>query len=254
MAKTTRNHFVVPDTQVKPKVPTAHLEWAGKFVAERRPTNIIIIGDWWDMASLSIWTPSKQKILSGYTVMKDYKAGCEALERFMAPWCSLRNYKPTLDFTKGNHEHRIDRYKEANPEIDSLPDPDSFLRDRGWRVHPFLHPTTIDGITYCHFFCKDAKGNVNKKPSGSPSALQQCRAEMRHTVAGHKQGIDTEYFPAGGRVVRGIIAGSFYQHTEGYKTPHGNDHWQGCLMLNDVRPKGYDLEEVSLDRLRRMYR
>lgn len=250
----TRRHFIVPDTQVKPKVPTAHVEWAGKYIADKRPDVIVVLGDWWDMPSLSVYDSAAKKIVNGYTVTKDYRAGCDAMERFMAPWCTLKNYRPRIIFTKGNHEHRIDRYLSDNPENDTLPDIDRYLRNLGWEVHPFLHPVTVDRITYCHYFCKNSKGAVHNSKNGQSSAFAQCKNEMRSTVAGHKQGLDSALYQAGDRRVRGIIAGSFYQHHEEYKSPQGNDHWRGCLLLNDVRNGDYELCEVSLGYLRRKYR
>lgn len=38
---------VLPDTQVKDDVPTEHLEWAGKYLSEKKPDVIVMIGDWW---------------------------------------------------------------------------------------------------------------------------------------------------------------------------------------------------------------
>ena len=40
-----RRYVVIPDTQVKPGVPTDHLEWAGRYVAEKRPDVVVHLGD-----------------------------------------------------------------------------------------------------------------------------------------------------------------------------------------------------------------
>jgi hypothetical protein len=52
-----------------------------------------------------------------------------------------------------------------------------------------------------------------------------------------------------GKTLRGIVAGSFYQHYEDYKGPQANDHWQGCLMLHEVEDGDFCLLELSLNYL-----
>ena len=46
-------HLIIPDTQVKPNSPTDHLRWAGLYAAEKKPDVIVMIGDFFDMESLS---------------------------------------------------------------------------------------------------------------------------------------------------------------------------------------------------------
>jgi hypothetical protein len=76
---------------------------------------------------------------------------------------------------------------------------------------------------------------------------------MQSCVSGHRQGLDLAVHTNGKRLIRSIIAGSFYQHSEGYLSPQGNHHWRGILMLNEVRQGNFCLLEVSLDYLKRRY-
>ena len=62
---------------------------------------------------------------------------------------------------------------------------------------------------------------------------------MQSSVSGHRQGLDLAVHTNGKRLIRSIIAGSFYQHTEAYLSPQGNSHWQGMLMLHDVKNGNY---------------
>lgn len=250
--KRIKHHFVLPDCQVKPGVRTDHLIWASKFVAEQRPDVIVCMGDFWDFPSLSSWDRGKAAA-ENRRYSKDFQAGVDAMERFMAQCEKLKGYKPRLVFTKGNHEQRLDRYANDNPAIDSLPDPMEYLRSRGWEVYDFLVPIRVDGIWYCHYFCRNASGRVTASKFGQPNARAQAMREMVSTIAGHKQGLDTHVHEATGGRIRAIIAGSCYMHREGYLTPQGNDHWQGCLMLHDVQNGDYDLREVSLRYLKRRY-
>ena len=48
-----RRHLIIPDAQIKPGQNLDHIDWAAKAIVEYRPDVIVVIGDWWDMSSLS---------------------------------------------------------------------------------------------------------------------------------------------------------------------------------------------------------
>ena len=50
---TGNRHLILPDVQQKPGCSTEHLRWAGEYAVEMLPSTIVIIGDLWDMESLS---------------------------------------------------------------------------------------------------------------------------------------------------------------------------------------------------------
>jgi hypothetical protein len=55
----TPTHLFIPDTQVKPGVPTVHLSWIGQYIVDRfagRPFDLTIVhaGDHYDLPSLSV--------------------------------------------------------------------------------------------------------------------------------------------------------------------------------------------------------
>jgi hypothetical protein len=101
----------------------------------------------------------------------------------------------------------------------------------------------------CHYFTRTAKGWAGKNPH--PNAQTMTRREMVSCVAGHTPGLDTYIHPAGGGagLIRGTIAGSFYQHDEAYQGPQGNRYWRGCLMLHEVADGYYNAMEVSMNYL-----
>lgn len=249
-----RKHAVIPDTQVKPGVPTAHIAAAGRYLAEKRPEVIVILGDFWDMPSLSAWDTDAKKIMAGVSYEDDIAAGKKALDDFLRPIGRIKGYKPDIHFCVGNHENRITRYTDDNPMLKGVL---SFkclgLQERGIKVHPFLKPVVIDGIAYCHYYCMDANGRVMNSKRGQSSARAQVNNVGLSATAGHKQGLDTyiKESPAGRR--RGVIAGSFYQHEESYLGPQGNSHWNGILLKHEVFEGDYDLLEVSLNFLLRKY-
>jgi hypothetical protein len=53
------NHLIIPDTQVRPGVPTDHLKWIGQYAVEKRFDVLMHLGDHWDMSSLSSYDRGK---------------------------------------------------------------------------------------------------------------------------------------------------------------------------------------------------
>lgn len=250
-----RKHAVIPDTQIKPGVPLEHLAAAGRYLAEKRPEVIVVLGDWWDMNSLSAWDSDAKKILAGVSYEEDIRAGLRGLDMFLRPIKKEKSYSPELHFFVGNHEHRIPRYTDDNPMLRGVLSLNSLmLHERGFKVYPFLKPKVLDGIAYCHYFCMDSNGRVMNSKRGQASARAQVNNVGLSATAGHKQGLDVyiKESPAGRR--RGVISGSFYQHDEDYLGPQGNSPWNGILLKHEVSGRGdYDLMEVSLDYLMRKY-
>ena len=195
-------HLIIPDTQCKPNVNLDHLEHIGNFIVDKKPDNIIHIGDHWDMPSLSSYDRGKLAF-EGRRYVDDIKAGRRGMERLLKPLddfnrTAKEKYLPKKDFTMGNHEHRIVRFVDENPELlGKLDYGDMGIQDYGWDVHDFLKPITLDGVSYCHFFTSGVMG----RPVSSAAALlreRQASAVMGHVqvcdVAIHKKTQQTAIF------------------------------------------------------------
>jgi hypothetical protein len=256
-------HLVIPDTQVKPGVRTDHLEALGHFIVEKRPNVIVHLGDHYDMPSLSSFDGAAKKSVERRDVAEDLHAGHQAFDRLMAPIKAYnrrqnakRRYKPKLVYCLGNHENRINRLLEAEPWYAGLVQGwETHAQALGWTVVPFLQAVVIDGINYAHFFTLGPNGMPSKAGTraGQPNAKQQCQRVGASATAGHKQGLDVHIQPMANRTIRGLIAGSFYDHDEAYLGPQGTRYWRGVLMKHEVKNGQYDLMEVSMEYLLREY-
>jgi hypothetical protein len=131
--------------------------------------------------------------------------------------------------------------------------PGDYAKSRGWEIHPYLSPVVIDGIAYAHLFVKGANGRVVNKRFGAANARTQVLREMRSCTSGHKPGLDVHIQPIGVGSLRGVIAGSFYQHEEEYMSLQGTTYWRGVLMKHEVHRGDYSLMEVSLKYLLRKW-
>lgn len=251
-------HVFIPDTQVKPGVPTDHIEAAGNYIADRKPDKIIIAGDWWDMYSLNSYDMGK-KAHEGARYRDDIQSGIDAMDRFFRgiKRSNKRNrrqhlalYKPEVHFLIGNHEQRILRHVEAYPYLEGkLSFEDFKLRDKNIIIHDFLDVAVLDGIVYSHYFPRGPNGQVNQQYRGAPSAAAQVKREMQSCTAGHARGLDVHFQTTFSGIKIGLIAGSFYMHEEEYVSPQGNVHWNGIVYKHRVKNGSYDPMFVSLDYL-----
>jgi len=261
-------HIVIPDTQTKPGVPTAHLEWVGRYIVEhfrdREHVRIIHLGDHWDMPSLSSYDQGR-KSMEGRRVAADLEAGNEALDILDAP---LRAYNeqqrvnkkklwlPDKHILMGNHEDRISRAVEADAQLDGLLSLDMVIgkaKDNGWQTHAYLAPVFLDGVGYSHYWANPMTG----KPYGG-MVLTRLKTIGHSFTMGHQQTFDYAV-----RFVRdehgkplsqhGLVVGACYLHNEAYKGIQGNAHWRGIIVCHEVRRGSYALMQVTLDYLCRRF-
>jgi len=251
-------HFIIPDTQVKKGDPINHLTAAGNYVVDKQPDVIIHLGDHWDMPSLSSYDRGTRKA-EGRTYQDDIDAGIAGMIAFLQPiWDynerKKRNkeklYRPRMVFLLGNHEERIMRHVNANPELfGKVGYHDLKLEEMGWEVYDFLEMVEIDGVMYSHFFANPNTG----KPWGGMIRTRLNNIGFSFTM-GHQQVKEIgEKALSNGKVLRGCVVGAFYQHDEGYKGYQGNNHFRGCMYKHEVKDGNYNLMELSIDYLLRRW-
>lgn len=250
-------HLVIPDVQVKPGVDTSHLEWVGKYAAEKKPDVIVCIGDFADMPSLSSYDVGK-KCFEGRTYKADVEATKEAMNKLMSPIVNeqlrlIRNkekrWNPRLVLTLGNHEERIDRAINLDRKLEGLiSTQDLGYEEAGWEVYPYLEVVIIDGIAYSHFFTTGVMG----RPVTSAAAL--LTKKHMSAIMGHVQHRQISYAQrADGKQMTGLFVGCCYLHDEDYLGNQGNNYWRGIWMLNQVDDGQFDEMPVSLNYLRSKY-
>ena len=253
----TVTHIVIPDTQAKYGVPTAHLDWVGRYIAEKfagRPNvKIIHLGDHYDMPSLSSYDRKGGSLMEGRRYTTDVEYGDRAWHILEAPILAARSKRgqPELHFLFGNHEERIVRAGQQDAQLESLITLDDLavVKDGIWTTHPFLKPIRLDGVTYAHYFAN--------RMSGRPLAGQSMDARIKtvgHSFTmGHQQGLWFGRRETLHGAQLGLVAGSCYLHDEDYLGPQGNDHWRGIIVCYDVRRGDYDPKFVSLGSLCKRY-
>ena len=241
--------LVIADTQAKSEESLEYLLWVGHYIAEKQPDVIIHIGDHYDFPSLSSYDKGKSSA-EGKRLIKDIEAGNIGFEYLNMAMQKHKNYNPRKIFCLGNHEHRLDRYIDDNPELigtlgtDLLP-----FEKYGWEVHPFLKPVEVNGIFFVHYLANP----MNGKPYGG-NAMNILKTVGRSFVVGHKQVLDVAIRPTiDGKQQLGIVNGACYDHMEGYKGWQGNNHFRGLTVLHEAQDGFAVPMFVSLDYMKEKY-
>lgn len=249
------SHLIIPDTQCKHGNDFAFLERIGQYIVDVKPDVVIHLGDFADMESLSSYDVGK-KSFEGRRYTKDIEAANKAMDCLLSPLRSFnatakeqkkKQYHPRKVMLLGNHENRINRAINDDPKLEGLISTKD-LPYNEWEVHAFLKPVFIDGIAYSHYFPTGVMGRPATTASAMVSKLHMS------CIAGHQQGKQVAYGKRpDGSTITCIIAGSCYEHNEGYLDHQSNQHFRGILMAYDVQNGSFDEHFVSLKYLKEHY-
>lgn len=242
--------FVIGDTQVKAGISLEYIHWVGNYIAAKQPDVIVMIGDWYDMQSLSSYDKGMLSA-EGRRVKADIDAGDAALEILESYIKSVKGYNPRKVVTLGNHEDRINRFVNTHPEFDGYIGTDKLAFHKlGWEVSPFLTPVNIEGINFVHYI-----QNVMTGKPLSGTVVNMLKTVGESFVMGHKQVLEhtLRYLPLSGKPQIGIIVGACYDHDESYKGVQGNHHFRGCVMLYECQEGSAMSKPVSLQHMKELY-
>jgi hypothetical protein len=254
-------HIMIPDTQAKLDVPTDHLGWIGQFIVDEyhnKNIKIIHIGDHADMPSLSMYDKGMKK-MEGRRYQDDIDAANEAWRILNQPLYDYNSgrrknkskiWNPERYITLGNHEDRINRTVNANPQLEGMLSLEKLDYERsGWKVSPYTKPIWLDGVAYSHFFYNPMTG----KPYGGQNIETRLKTIGHSFSMGHQQTLMYGLRFVAAKSQHGLVAGACYLHDEDYKGPQGNAHWRGIVVKHQVKDGSYDPMFVSLDYLCRRY-
>lgn len=257
------SHIFIPDCQVGPGAPIDHISWIGQYIVDHfygRRIRIIIIGDWWDMPSLSSYDKGT-KDFEGRRIIADFIAGNDAMAAFMKPLIDSRErdkkkkktpwWPLSLEFLDGNHEWRVERALQLSPELEGLIGLDFMdVEKYGFNRYPFLKIVHLEGVAYSHYFANPMTG----RPYSGNNIETRLKTIGASFSQGHQQVHLTATRYVMGQQQRGLVSGACYLHDEKYRGFQGNEaHWRGIIVCNDVKAGAYELMEVSLDYLCKKY-
>ena len=104
--------IILPDIHIDEKTPKPYLA-VKKFIKEYKADQIILLGDFADINSLSGWDYDKKRPMEG----RRFKNEMNNLNKELD---FLQKHTKKITYLEGNHEDRIERYLDKNPEMEGL--------------------------------------------------------------------------------------------------------------------------------------
>lgn len=255
--------IIIFDTQLRKGVSVAHIPAISRYIVKQKPDTLVVIGDWWDCPSLSVFNTELQK--DGLRLKEDLNSGWRGMDLLYSPikkeqqrlkQGKRKQWNLRSIFTVGNHDPqvRIPRFLEAHPVLEGYLQDDTSQRltELGFEVFEFGEIAVDAGIHYAHYFINPH--SAKKSPIGG--SIDTMLKNVGYSfVQGHTQTHKTgKHFLSNGEVRLGIVNGCTYLHNETYMGAQGNKaHWRGIVQLNDVKNGGGDILELSLEYLMHKY-
>lgn len=251
----SKKHLVIGDGHAHPNHHNDRAVWLGELIRDVQPDVVVDIGDSADMPSLSGYDKSSRA-----AVGRTYKADVEAHNDFQDKlWSTVKKAKKKLPRRIkciGNHEQRIDRALDANHQLQGTVSYND-LRMEEWydTVVPYTGGTpgsvSIDGITYAHYLV----GGISGRPiSGEHTAHSLLTKQHSSVVVGHNHLLDSCLRSrSDGTKIRALSVGCYFDYDSDWAGECNKLYWRGICILHQVEGGTYDLEEVSLERIKRTY-
>lgn len=153
-----------------------------RYASAQRFDHIVQIGDWstWD----SVNQHDRNETL-GARLKPSIRQDMDNLKASLQAWRAgmAKGYKPKQSIVLGNHENRLERFENANPEAHG-----SFTRERdelflgfGWKTRPYGELFYIQNVAYTHHPINGA-GRAFGGETGPQRAANKTTVAM---VSGH---------------------------------------------------------------------
>jgi hypothetical protein len=127
------------------------LAWAARFGSDRKVGRVVQVGDWgtFDGASFHDKNDTLRARLKP-TIKQDLDNQKESLVTFHAN--KPDDWNPKLDITLGNHENRIHRFENANPETAGMfsNELETNFAQFGWQTRPYGEVMFVQGVGISH--------------------------------------------------------------------------------------------------------
>lgn len=212
---------------------------------------IIQIGDLFDLHSLSSYDVGKAASWNS-TYAKDLAAVKTALGILKANVSKEVWDYANWHWTKGNHEHREDRYMQDNPSLQgTLNGPWEILTEVGFNCYGFKEVLSLDGVAYVHYLQNTGNSSAVGGVNHARSLILKGYASI---TVGHSHKLDVfDDRDVHGNVMRALVVGCFFDHDEAYAGRSNQVWWRGYHICRSVKKGNYDLQSISLETLRRKY-
>lgn len=248
-------HLVIPDQHAHYQHKNDRAVWLGELIKDVKPDKVINLGDMADMPSLSSYDKGKRSF-QGRTYQADINAHLDFQDKL---WSTVRQSKKKLPqrYTlHGNHEQRIDRAIEVQPELDGVISYSDLELDNWYDVVvPYQGSTpgqiSIDGITYAHYIVAGISG----RPIGGEHHAHSLLAKNHSScIVAHSHLFDyCQRTRADGQKIIGVVAGCYIDYDMDFAGNACRLWDSGVLILDNVSNGTFDIQRVSLDTIEKCY-
>lgn len=228
----------------------------GKLILKYRPDNIVQLGDFLTMDSLSRWNVNKRLTMEGVRYHNDVDSANRAIHKILEPTNRYNaiqakgkkaQYRPKWWWFEGNHEYWINQYLEQHPEMVGHVHLQTDLllpQDAEWVPYPQYRE--IQGYYFTH---------APQNKVGAISSRYVCDRALDHysksIIFGHTHRLllsstfrygstDTQF---------ALSCGCFFEETPDYAEDQPNDYWRGVLYIRDSG----GIELIPLEELKCCY-
>jgi hypothetical protein len=251
----SRTHLVIPDPHAHPNHHNKRADLLANLIIDLRPDAVICLGDGPDMPSLCGYDRGK-KSFQGRTYRADVDAWLDFQERMWAPVKRRKKKLPDSYFIEGNHDERIERAIQLQPELEGAIGIKDLELERYWNEVVRYDGRTpgilcLDDINYAHYF---VSGVMGKPISGERPAYSLIAKQYESCTQGHVHTLDYSVrTTVGGRKVHGLVAGVFIDYHCDWAGSSQDLWWKGVTIKRNVEGGSYDPQFVSLKALQKEY-
>lgn len=251
----SKTHVFITDCHAHPGYNNDRAVIASKFIAELRPDVVVVGGDTGDFPSLCSYEKGKRSF-QGRTYAADVAAHNDFQDKL---WHYVRKAKKRLPrriTLIGNHEQRIDRAIELQPELEGVIGYGDLDLSRYYdTVVPYNGGTPggieIDGIYYAHYLVSGISG---RPVSGEHHASALLAKRYSSCSVGHTHLLDYAVKTQNnGHKIMGLSGGCFQDYDAQWAGDCNKLWWRGLVVKRNVDKGMYDTQFISLDYLKKKY-
>tara|TARA_R110000851_G_scaffold115675_2_gene241594 strand:- start:352 stop:1119 length:768 start_codon:yes stop_codon:yes gene_type:complete len=251
-------HLIIPDQHAHPDFHNDRADWIGKLIADLKPDVVMNMGDAADLASLSAYDKGKASF-QGRNYQADIESHLDFQERMWAPMWKLRKKLPRRIVLEGNHEHRITRALDIDPQLkgnnyglsfDDL-DFDRYYQDVVRYNSSTPGIITVDGVSYSHYFIS---GVMARPIGGVNHASSLINKNFVSSTCSHSHLVDWAVRSnSQGKQMMGLVAGCYQDYDSPWAGGSNELWWSGVVVKRGVEDGVYSPEFISIDQLRKAY-
>lgn len=241
--------LVVGDVHISAGQNVSRADLLGKAINILQPKRVLFIGDLMTFDCFSEWDKDKRKKMEGRRYSLEIAKGREFLERVRS---HSRNHEPEDGYLlcEGNHEDRVRRYIDSNPELDGAL---NYLSDIGFhgRVIPYKEYYKIAGVDFTHVPINEAG-----KPIGGKYAVHRALDLHEGSVVfGHTHKLATASMHRHGsaHLSQALNVGCFFEHIDEYAVGSVTSYWRGLVFVDHYKNGRFGWTPISMGKLKKQF-